>query len=1133
MNIPIPLDGLDADGDSVELIGVDTAPTKGRVSEQGTNYLTYGAFEDSTGVDAFTYRVRDRLGKEGTATIRVGIAPPEAMNQPPYAVNDAVVVRPGRSVSVPVLANDSDPEGDQIGLVDDLLLPDGVDGLSAEISGDRVVIQVPDRPMETSLQYTIRDAKGADATAAILVTVDEDVPLMTPIARDDRVQVEDVKEGELDVDLDILGNDEDPDGTIEGVEVTVDEGARLLDDGKVRVTVGEQRQLLRYTITDQDGLAASAFIFVPAVKELRPRLDSTKPLEVKSGETKEIPLDEYVIVAGGGEVRLTEAAKVSAINANGAPLIKDEKTLVYTSKDRFFGDDALTFEVTDGTGPDDPEGRKATLTIPILVLPPDNQQPSFTDGQLQIAPGEAASSIDLAALATDPDPDDVGNLRFTIADEPGRSIDARIEGTTLYAETGPNTPKGTTATVGIRISDGSTDPIEGSVSVMVTASTRPLAVASPDTIDEADQGETITVPVLENDINPFAAEGEPLTLQSAVVESGNGSAQVVGDQVEVTSASDFVGVMVVRYRVQDATEDVDREVDGRITVTVQGVPEAPGKPTVTAVEDRTVVLNWSSPSNNGAEITEYTVTSVAGRPYSKTCASTTCTLDGLTNNVEYTFQVTAHNRVGEGPASPASEPARPDTRPDTPLPPTLKFGDKALNVAWTTPTSSGSPVESYTLEISPMPPSGIGQKTGVTGNSLVWEDLENGTSYTVRVQAHNRAPDPSSWSLYSAPEIPAGPPGTVAAPRVSSAPAVGSEAQMTVSWDAAPQNGDAVSAYELRVYNGGSLFKTVPINSGTTTSQTVPVPTNSTDYTYAVRAQNKAGWGQLSPQSAPQRAFGTPGAPTNVTATPKDRAIHVEFTMPDSALNGARRDEIRYQYQLNSSAWKNWNGTSDIGASNGTTYTVRVRAYSVVGGQQSNPGPSDASNQVVPFGAPHAPTGSASRATATSIELTWNAKGSDNGRPITTYIKIDGGSWQQVADYGSRTVGNGHDQTHSIRVKAVASEGGEALSPTYSATTSSPPKARAWVSKGNHSDNCGGSNCNFVRINTANFPAGNYNIEVYSDGRMFADNAGYKMYIPANGGVDTQAWHGYYPGGRTIYVKIIGWGNTESYYWTY
>ena len=53
--------------------------------------------------------------------------------RPPYAVKDSLVVRPGREVAVPVLANDSDPEGDQIGLVSDgLIMPEGVPGLDAE-----------------------------------------------------------------------------------------------------------------------------------------------------------------------------------------------------------------------------------------------------------------------------------------------------------------------------------------------------------------------------------------------------------------------------------------------------------------------------------------------------------------------------------------------------------------------------------------------------------------------------------------------------------------------------------------------------------------------------------------------------------------------------------------------------------------------------------------------------------------------------------------------------------------------------------------------------------------------------------------------------------------------------------------
>ena len=51
----------------------------------------------------------------------MGIAPPSATNQLPTAVADVVKVRPGRKLSVPVTANDTDPDGDT-----PLLIPDSV-----------------------------------------------------------------------------------------------------------------------------------------------------------------------------------------------------------------------------------------------------------------------------------------------------------------------------------------------------------------------------------------------------------------------------------------------------------------------------------------------------------------------------------------------------------------------------------------------------------------------------------------------------------------------------------------------------------------------------------------------------------------------------------------------------------------------------------------------------------------------------------------------------------------------------------------------------------------------------------------------------------------------------------------------
>ncbi|WP_307294259.1 Ig-like domain-containing protein [Microbacterium natoriense] len=1071
----MPLDGIDADGDSVELLNISSSPTKGRITATGANYFTYEALDGSTGVDTFTYLVRDHLGKESTATIRVGIAPPEDVNQEPYAVKDAVVVRPGREIAVPVMANDSDPEGDKITLVDEendgLEIPE-IDGLSARVSGDRVLVDAPDRALETSLQYTIRDARGATASAVLQITVDEDVPLLAPVARDDRVRPEDLTGTGLTADIDILKNDEDPDGTTEGLALDLGTGARELDDGVVRVTVTDEMQLIRYTLTDRDGLEASAFIFVPAVSGLRPTLkDGTKPVQVVSGETKSLPLSEYVTIAGGGTARITEHAKVSAIHANGADLVQDETTLVYTSAAGFFGQDAVTFEVTDGTGPDDPEGRKATLTIPIDVLPPENQQPSFTGAQMEVAPGEEAIGLDLAALTDDPDPDDAGSHTFTYVSGAGSGIKAEVDGSTLRVSASSDVEKGTVSSLTLKITDGVTEPVEGTVQVMVTASTRPLPAANTDTVSEADQGKSITVPVLANDFNPFPET--PLTLVSAVTESGSGGATVKGDSVVVTPSANFVGTLVVRYRIQDATKDAEREANGQVVVTVQGVPDAPGTPTITSVQDRTVVISYGAPSNNGAEITRYTVKSVKGGSYSKECTSTTCTLDGLTNNVEYTFQVTATNRVGEGKPSAASEVARPDARPDTPLPPTLAFGDRSLSVSWKTPSTPGSPVESYTLEISPVPPSGITQKQ-VTGNSLVWEGLENGSNYQVRVQAHNKAPEPSAWSTWSAKEVPAGPPLKPAAPTTAEIQGVGTQAQMQVSWVPPGINGDKLDALELQVWEGGTLVRTITPAADAKT-QAVTVPTSETPYTYRIRAHNKAGWGDYSDASAPRRGVNRPGKPTGVTAKPTGADGQLQVAYTPGARNGAAASEIAYQYSLNGGgSWVNLPGNGVIGGlANGTDYNVTVRALATVAGT-AYPGDSSDVARGNPYGPLKQPRATAA-GNSTSVTLGWDGNVSANGRAITKVeISIDGGGYQTVANSGAQTVGNGHSQTHSIRVRATDAVGQTVESATASAASDPPPPPTAYITSdgdANGQDNCGDGTCAWYYVHMDNFAA--------------------------------------------------------------
>ena len=176
-------------------------------------------------------------------------------------------------------------------------------------------------------------------------------------------------------------------------------------------------------------------------------------------------------------------------------------------------------------------------------------------------------------------------------------------------------------------------------------------------------------------------------------------------------------------------------------------------------------------------------------------------------------------------------------------------------------------------------------------------------------------------------------------------------------------------------------------------------------------------------------------------------------------------------------------------------------------------------------------SGGPSKSGDQQIKLTWNAGGSDNGYPVTTYISVDGGGWQKVATTGSRIVGNGYNQTHSIRVKAVASPGGESLSPTYSATTSAPPSPKIWVTKGDYVSGCV-NGCYKFKVNWENANLGSVTVKCMKDGGQVGNYAHPVTMNGTGSSPSLDCWQG--SDNVNVWVDVVGWGDsvdTEKRYW--
>jgi hypothetical protein len=993
VRIPVPLVGIDSDGDGITLLGVASAGTKGRVTTVGADYLEYEALPGEAGTDEFTYAVEDWTGQRAVATVRVGIAARPGDSNRVVARDDTITIRPGQRVEVRVLENDTDVSGGDLSLAEDLEVDPG---LTASVQGSRIVVR-GEQAGVLNIAYTAENERGSRAGAVLSVTVDPDAPVLAPIARDVVVPPVDTV-GRTSVDVDVLAVAQNPSGPISDLQVSVPrsaaDAATVGPDGTVTVTLAERAQTIPYLLsnTTAEGVRAYAFISVPALGFFPPTARPRAPeLRVASGEELTIALDEQIQVAPGRTAQVADATAVTATRSDGSALVVDSTTVRFASAAGYVGPASITIPVTDATGAGDTTARTSVITLPITVFTEDDYPPTFVPSTLEVGPGEAPTTVDLLAFTQGVEGAS-GSETYTyeVASQIPTGFSATLDGSRLTVSSAVGTPKGTRGTIQLTLGYGRSGSMDVQVEVRTIASTRRVAFVPDRAVNDGVQGQESVVDMLSAASNPFP--DQPLRIVSATVETpGTGTASVAGGSVVVRPSGDLVGQMVVRVRVRDATDDPDREVAASITLRVRGKPATPAAPRVGEVRDGTVVLSWDAPDARGETIMGYRVTSAAGNTG---CASTTCTITGLQNNVEYTFTVAAQNAVGWSDPSPASAVARPDAVPDTPAAPVwTSFRDGELTATWSAPHSNGSPVTSYTLMLSPG-----GSPVTTSGTSYTFRGLTNGTAYTVQVRAHNRAPEPSAWSAPSATEVPAAPPQdpVVTAGRVGT-PVGG---QINVAWTPRATNGDPISGYELRI-SGGGINRTETYGADRTTYAMTDAA-NGVEYRFDVVAINKAGRSQAGSTTA--KAYGRPTTPGSAQVSASDASTGwgqgwARIAWADADGNGQQiegyeilRDGVvidrtnawTHDYRLN-------------GLTGGTSLTLQVRA--VHDGGQSDP----AGGQVTVSTRPSDPSGFTMSQSPpdgsqrpTSVRVSWQASAPGEQGGVTYKYRVVG--WPGYSD---------------------------------------------------------------------------------------------------------------------------------------
>ncbi|MCU1437854.1 MAG: tandem-95 repeat protein [Naasia sp.] len=954
VRIPIPLTGIDPDGDSVQLLGQESNPEKGAVTEVGSDWIEFEAGEYSAGTDTFSYRVVDGLGAQAVGTVRIGISSREPGVRNPVAVEDEVTVRPGRAIEVQVLANDSDPDGETLTLT---AVESTTEGGQASTDGSLIRVESPERAGRYGFVYTIENERGGTSSTFLTVIVDPSAPLSRPIAEDAVLGLSDIL-GRATVDVNVLSGVFFAEGDVSELGLSLvdgyDDGAQLVGGGRVRVEIGDRGRIIPFRVAhpEDPAVTATAFIRVPGFDDALPQLRKGAPrLTVRSGETLAIDLAHYVVAVGGRTVRITDTSTVRATHFDGGSLVAGPSALSYRSAEGYFGPASISFQVTDGDTAADPGGRIATLVLPITVLPRENQPPVFEGGVLELEPG-GERTVRLARLTTYPS-DDSADLVWTIDQAPGNGFDVTIEGGTMTIRAEASAVKGTASSTVIAVRDSANAGQPGRIALRVVASTRPLASPAAD-VGVATRGQTTTVDVLANDeaANPFP--GTPLRvtdvrgLEFADLPAG----------VRITPSADRSLLTVdadadaqpeditLQYEVRDATGDPDRAAWGVVRISVRDRPDAVTNVRATGFADRAITVGFDPGAFNNAEITGFDVTATpvgGGAATTTTCASTTCTVatpgNGPSNAVR--ISVVAKNAVGASTAAELPEPVWSDVVPPAPAGVDSRSLDHGLRVFWRKPAGSGgSPITYYevrvagftsTRTVSASDPEGTEYSLDVTDPAI-----PNGVAATIQVSARNGAFGRlTNWNTATASGTPVGAPVAVRTP-VASVADSGDNGQgaVTLDWAGAfDGNGAGIGSYYAAIYTGtpprcvarddGSRGTDLSVpqaspefrHMGAATSATFAVPAGQ-EYRFAVFAYNGQGCTSSGEVTAVSRR--PPGTPTEVrigapVATGDGR---FDATLERVAYP-ARGGSVSYAYRI---------------AGSGTAYPIAIGDRIVAGG---------------------------------------------------------------------------------------------------------------------------------------------------------------------------------------------------------
>ena len=278
-------------------------------------------------------------------------------NQPPKAVNDTATTTAGKAVTVNVLANDSDPDGNTLTVTANSTPANG----SVTRSGGNVTYTPKAGFTGTdSFKYTLSDGKGGTATGTVTITVT--AVNQPPKAVNDTATALFGKS----VVINVLANDSDPDGNTLSVtaNTTPSNGTVTRSGGSFTYTPKtgfSGTDSFKYTVSDGKGGTATATVTVTVKPNQAPKAIS----DTASGTWSATGAMTINVLSNDSDPEGQTLTITSFTQPAHGTVSKQGTALIFKYKSpAYAGTDSFKYTISDG------KGGSATATVTVTIRLP-------------------------------------------------------------------------------------------------------------------------------------------------------------------------------------------------------------------------------------------------------------------------------------------------------------------------------------------------------------------------------------------------------------------------------------------------------------------------------------------------------------------------------------------------------------------------------------------------------------------------------------------------------------------------------------------------------------------------------------------------------------------------------------------